>query len=87
MTLEYIDTKKVCKAGKTCLVYLKKQWEFAKGDIIDLKVRKHNAEGEWFLGTRKVCRYGTGVGVFLDKSWGFSAGDMVEVHVSRRVSE
>jgi hypothetical protein len=86
MALEYIDTKKVCKAGTTSLVYLKKQWNFSKGDVVDLRVRHHESEGEWFLGTRRVCRYGTGVAVFLDKAWGFTPGEMVEIHVTRRDS-
>lgn len=86
MPVEYIDTKKVCKTGSTCLVYLKKQWGLARGDIVDFKVRHHDPEGDWYMGTRKVCKYGTGVAVFLDKIWGFHPGDMVEIHVTRRES-
>lgn len=84
MASEYIDTKKVCKAGTTCLVYLKKQWGLTRDDVVDIRVRKHESSSEWFVSTRRVCKYGTGVAVFLDKVWGFHPGDMVELHVTRR---
>lgn len=82
---EYIGTKRVCKSGDSSVVYIEKQWDFKRGDFVNIHIyRLDDPEKITYTGTKKLSHVGSGSAFFLEKTWGFTPGDMVVIRIQKR---